>query len=153
MAALTCDVPTTILAIQPSIHASDFTNDAAPLFKQTVESAGTKLVVPYGHGTIDTEELIVRISEQCHAVVERIDATHGSHPLYTGDGIARLLVVTFGLVPETQGRTEALNEHGKRYELIAQADNRCLSSFAHCLVAQAAVQPHLRLDSACTSQG
>ncbi|ORY82504.1 vacuolar ATP synthase subunit S1-domain-containing protein [Protomyces lactucae-debilis] len=111
LAALTCEAPTTIIAVQPSIHASDFTHDAAPLFKQTVESAGTKLVVPYGHGEVDVEELVLHIAGQCNALIERITAGHGSHPMYTDDGIPRVLVVTFPTVPEKQGRLEALNEH------------------------------------------
>lgn len=98
LAALSCDVPTTIVAIQPSIHASDFDTLSAPLTKQYVASAASKLVVPYAHGDLDVEELVTHISETCHAEVDRIDASTGSHPIYS-DANQRVAVLSLPTLP------------------------------------------------------
>lgn len=99
------------MAIQPAIHASDFDEDAAPLVRQYVSQAGSKIVIPYGHGEIDEEEVVSHIAHQCGSRIERIDASLMSHPIYEDDE-PKVLVVTFPTLPlSSQQRKLAINDH------------------------------------------
>lgn len=100
------------MAIQPSVHASDFEQDAAPLIRNYVSQAGTKIVVPYGHGEVDSEELVSQIAKQCDSRIERIDASTMSHPIYDDDEPRRILVVSFPTLPlSAEQRKLAMNDN------------------------------------------
>lgn len=120
LASLQCELPNTIIAIQPSIHASDFENDAAPQIRKYVAHAGSKIVVPYGYGEVDSEEVVSTIAKQCDATIERIDASSMSHPIFEAIDERRLIVVSFPTLPLS-------NELRK----IAMSDN---DAFLHSLL-------------------
>lgn len=101
MSALSCDIYNTVIAVQPSVHASDFDGSTAPLIKSFVSQAGSKIVVPYVHGEIDAEDLATHIAKQCEAQIERIDATSMAHPIYDSDE-KRVILVTFPTLPISQ---------------------------------------------------
>lgn len=99
------------MAIQPAIHASDFNENAAPLIRDYVSHAGSKIVVPYGHGEIDPEKVVGHIANQCGSRVERIDAGLMSHPIFEDDD-AKVLVVTFPTLPlSVEQRRLAINDN------------------------------------------
>lgn len=93
------------------MHASDFENDSAPQIRQYVSQAGSKIVIPYGHGEVDTEEVVSHIVDQCGSRVERIDASQMSHPIFEDDE-SKVLVVTFPTLPlSVQLRKLAMNDN------------------------------------------
>lgn len=121
LSALSCEVPNTIVAIQPSIHASDFNDDSAPMIRKYVSQAGSKIVVPYGHGEIDSEDLVSHIAHLCEARIERIDAGTMSHPVYDLDE-RRVIAVTFPTLPlSIAQRRIALNDHDAFLHSLVQS--------------------------------
>lgn len=111
LAALDCDVPFTVIAIQPSIHASDLSSNTAQKLRAFINNAGSKIVVPYAHGEFDTEELINHVASTCEADVERFDASANSHNVYE-DLERRVVVVDLTSLPISPvQRKQILNDN------------------------------------------
>lgn len=81
------------------------------MIRQYLSQAGTKMVIPYGHGEIDSDDVIAHIAHQCNAKIERVDASTMSHPIYESDE-KRVIAVTFPTLPlSSEQRKVALNDN------------------------------------------
>lgn len=82
--------------------------------RQFVSTAGSRIVVPYGHGDLDVEELAQHIAQTCDATIDRIESTD-AHPLYdmaSLDGRPHVTLMTLpGLPLSSEQRRETLNEN------------------------------------------
>ncbi|KTW27837.1 uncharacterized protein T551_02804 [Pneumocystis jirovecii RU7] len=83
-----------IIALQPGLHAEDLKHDAMPSMKMSLNKAEEKLVIPYGYGGMDLDDVMEYIVEKCNADRILIDAQSGSYPLLDGSG-KKVLYVQF----------------------------------------------------------
>ncbi|BFZ57818.1 hypothetical protein PYCC9005_004872 [Savitreella phatthalungensis] len=134
LAQVDCSVLTTVVAVQPSIHASDLssTGDNSGIQK-LVNNAAHTFLVPYGHGDIDPAELATKLATHCDAalVQDQVDGGSMSHPVFDeyenesgtesesgnegkiSEGAKRVVVVTLPSLPmSSDARQMTLADNG-----------------------------------------
>ncbi|KAG5438429.1 hypothetical protein PCANB_002918 [Pneumocystis canis] len=112
-ASIDCKSKYYIIAFQPSLHAEYLKYSTMPLMKESLDKASETLVVPYGYGGIELENIIKYISDKCHSDHIFIDAESGSYPLLDGED-QKILNIRFPpLKGSLKERQNILKHHDK----------------------------------------
>ncbi|KAG4303976.1 hypothetical protein PORY_002629 [Pneumocystis oryctolagi] len=93
-ASIDCKSEFYVIALQPGLHAEDLKYTSMPLMKGSLDKAVEKLVIQYGYGDIDLENIIEYISDKCNVDRILINVQSGSYPLLT-DKERKILYLQF----------------------------------------------------------
>lgn len=100
-----------VFVLQPGLHADDLKYNIMPWMKRSIDEASESLIIPYGYGDIDIENIIEYVEDKCHIKRILINAQSGAYPLLN-DEIQRILMVKFPpIIGTLQERRDLLLNH------------------------------------------
>ncbi|EMR08851.1 hypothetical protein PNEG_02638 [Pneumocystis murina B123] len=110
-ASIDCESTYYVFVLQPGLHADDLKHTVMPWIKKSIDIAPERLVVPYGYGDVDVENIIKYVEDKCYIYSIVIDSQSGEYPLLYNE-TEKILVVQFPpIVGTLEERRDLLTNH------------------------------------------
>ncbi|KTW31386.1 hypothetical protein T552_00031 [Pneumocystis carinii B80] len=109
--SIDCESGYHVFVLQPGLHADDLKHSVMPWIKNSIDKAPERLVVPYGYGYVDVENIIKYVEDKCYIKSILIDAESGEYPLLYNE-TEKILILQFPpIVGTMEERRHLLTNH------------------------------------------